>query len=94
MVQIKLLRNLLFSDVLLQILRRGQVLGHVVVGADNEHRGVRSPGLDVHQPLQDLSNASRTVGDFPHDEIQTSLGQEVLVSGIVFSLASEVPSPN
>jgi hypothetical protein len=44
---------------------------------------VGSSGLDIHQPLQNFVDASVAVHYSPHDEVQASFRQEILMCGVV-----------
>lgn len=67
----------------------GRKLGffHLIqVSANNDHRSIGSPGLDIDQPLKNTLNALFTLCDLPADQVQWPLRQKILMGGIVFTL--------
>jgi hypothetical protein len=68
---------IIFGDV------RIKFLDHIVMRPDYDNGRVGSSGLDIHQPLQNFVDASVAVHYSPHDEVQASFRQEILMCGVV-----------
>jgi hypothetical protein len=49
--------------------------------------------LNIHEPMQNLTDAPLSIRNPPYNKIEASFRKEVLMCGIIFPLTSKIPSP-